>query len=188
MNARSLLAEREHLGSLLEAAQRSVFFMHASSTKVVWPLTGPELLQRHKDEELFESLAAFRERFAKLQDTLGAAMRHSALLMGESNSPFLKVLALFEKLGVIDSIASWQLCRTARNLAAHDYETDYSKIAEHFNDLHALRLVLIGAASRLLGLCATTLDIKPSTADFDAEFNEVCRVLGAQVSGPPQSP
>ncbi len=30
--------------------------------------------------DLFEAASAFNERFSKLQDTLGAAMRHAALL------------------------------------------------------------------------------------------------------------
>ena len=63
-------------------------------------------------------------------------------LESEANAPFLKVLALFEKLGVIESIDAWQMCRTARNLAAHDYETDCALIAEHFNELHTLQPVL----------------------------------------------
>ena len=142
MSTNSLTAEREHLANLLEAVQRCAHFLHASSSKVEWPLDGHRLKQRQKDEALFEALAAFNERFAKLQDTLGAAMRHSALLMSEANAPFLKVLALFEKLGVIESIDSWQMCRTARNLAAHDYETDCALIAEHFNELHTLQPVL----------------------------------------------
>ena len=91
MNMNSLNAEREHLANLLEAAQRCAHFLHASASKVAWPLDGVTLLQRQKDVELFESLAAFNERFAKLQDTLGAAMRHCALLMSEATSPFLKV-------------------------------------------------------------------------------------------------
>jgi hypothetical protein len=184
MNIGSLQAEREHLSNLLEAAQRCSFFLHASSSKVLWPLNGSDLKQRQKDEELFESLAAFNERFAKLQDTLGAAMRHSALLMGENTTPFLKVLSLFEKLGVIESIASWQLCRTARNLAAHDYETDYTLIAEHFNELQELQPVLIKAASRLFKVCEQSLDIKPTTPNFEAEFQHVCSTL--MLSEPPE--
>lgn len=177
MNTNSLAAEREHLANLLEAVQRCAHFLHASSSKVGWPLDGVGLKQRQKDAALFEALAAFNERFAKLQDTLGAAMRHSALLMSEANTPFLKVLALFEKLAVIESIDSWQMCRTARNLAAHDYETDYALIAEHFNELHMLQPILIGAASRLLVLCATNLSISPATADFEAEFQHVCATI-----------
>jgi len=41
------------------------------------------LFSRKKDNDLFEALAAINERFAKLQDTLGSAMRHSLLLSGE---------------------------------------------------------------------------------------------------------
>lgn len=169
----SLTAEREHLANLLEAVQRCAHFVYLSSSKVVWPLDGINLKQRQKDADLFEPLAAFNERFAKLQDTLGAAMRHSALLMSEVNTPFLKVLVLFEKLGVIESIESWQTCRTARNLAAHDYETDYALIAEHFNELQTLQPVLVGASSRLLTLCEHSLSIFPTTADFKTEFERV---------------
>lgn len=178
MNTNSLTAEREHLANLLEAVQRCAHFLHASSSKVTWPLDGNDLKKRQKDVALFEALAAFNERFAKLQDTLGAAMRHSALLMSETNTPFLKVLALFEKLGVIESIDSWQMCRTARNLAAHDYETDYALIAEHFNELQTLQTVLVRAASRLLVLCAQSLSILPATADFEIEFQHVRASIG----------
>ena len=178
MNMNSLNAEREHLANLLEAAQRCAHFLHASASKVAWPLDGVTLLQRQKDVELFESLAAFNERFAKLQDTLGAAMRHCALLMSEATSPFLKVLALFEKLGVIESVDAWQLCRTARNLAAHDYETDYALIAEHFNELQALLPVLVGSAARLLQLSAASLSVEPASTNFEAEFRQVCSAVG----------
>jgi hypothetical protein len=178
MNTTSLTAEREHLSNLLEAVQRCTHFLHASASKVTWPLDGATLRQRQKDAGLFESLAAFNERFAKLQDTLGAAMRHSALLMSEATAPFLKVLALFEKLEVIDSVEAWQLCRTARNLAAHDYETDYALIAEHFNELRALLPGLVGAAARLIVMCARSLGIEPASSDFDAEFRHVCDAIG----------
>ena len=178
MTTSALSAEREHLAKLLEAVQRCAHFLHAGSSKIPWPLHGQGLKQRQKDESLFEALAAFNERFAKLQDTMGAAMRHSALLMSETTTPFLRVLALFEKLAVIDSIDSWQLCRTARNLAAHDYETDYTMIAEHFNELHALQPILVKAASRLLALCAQSLSVVPATDDFEAEFLYVCTALG----------
>lgn len=171
----SLLAEREHLANLLEALQRCTFFLDSAASAVEWPVAGPSLKLRQKDEPLFQAIAAFNERFAKMQDTMAAAMRHSALLMGETTTPFLRVLALFEKLHVLESVESWQLCRAARNLAAHDYETSYDLIAQHFNELHALRTVLIAAAERFLALCAQSLDAHPATADFEAEFLQVCR-------------
>lgn len=78
-----LVAQRAHLGDLLEAIQRCVYFLHASDASLPWPLNGKTLSSRKKDANLFEALAAVNERFSKLQDTLGSAMRHSLLLSGE---------------------------------------------------------------------------------------------------------
>lgn len=169
----SLAAGRQHLANLLEAVQRCAYFLHATSGRLPWPLDGQVLRLRQKDNTLFEGLSAYNERFAKLQDTLGAAMRHAAVLMSEPATPFLRVLSLFCKLEVIDSIESWQLCRTARNLAAHDYETDYARIAEHFNELRSLQTMLITAAGRLLDLCEQTLQIRPASDSFAADFAAV---------------
>lgn len=105
MNENILDAERQYLSSLLEAIQRCVYFLHASDSKIAWPLDADELATRKKDEQLFEHLSAINERFAKLQDTMGAAMRHAAMLMSEPTDSFLKVLAFYEKNGVIDSVS-----------------------------------------------------------------------------------
>lgn len=172
-----LEAERQYLSRLLEAIQRCVYFLHASDKKTAWPLEGSALAARKKDEGLFESLSAINERLAKLQDTLGAAMRHASILMGEQTDNFLKVLAFHEKIGVIDSVASWQLCRTARNLAAHDYETEYADIAEHFNILHDLQPMHYQASARLLAACATNLGVYPQSEDFTRELTCVAGEL-----------
>lgn len=94
-----LVAEKAHLAQLLEAVQRCVYFLDAAASGLPWPLDGEALALRKKDRELFGALAAFNERFAKLQDTLAAAMRHAHLLQGESADSFLKVLAWYEKQG-----------------------------------------------------------------------------------------
>jgi hypothetical protein len=168
-------AEREHLAGLLEAIQRCVYFLDASAQKLVWPLLAEFLVQHKKDVELFESMAAINERFAKLQDTLGAAMRHANLLAGESSDGFLKVLSFYEKVGVLESVASWQLCRATRNLAAHDYETGYSEIADHFNSLYALTPSLYGTASRFIEYCQVNLSIAPKQGDFVENFMTIVK-------------
>lgn len=165
--------QRRHLASLLEAIQRCVYFLNASKREVPWPLTGHYLDLHKKDNALYEALAAVNERFAKLQDTLGSAMRHSLVLSGEHADSFIKILAMFEKLGVITSIEAWQLARTARNLAAHDYETDYDKVAMHFNTLQELTPDLFAAARRFVDYCASTLNVSPLSLDFEAEFAEI---------------
>ena len=77
MNPALLEHEKQHLASLLEAVQRCVYFLDAAGSSVTWPLATQGLEQRKKDKELFGALAAINKRFAKLQDTLGAAMRHA---------------------------------------------------------------------------------------------------------------
>ena len=168
-----LLPQRQHLANLLEAIQRCVYFLDASDRNIVWPLTDEFLLLHQKDNDLFEALAAVNERFSKLQDTLGAAMRHSLILAGEQADSFLKVLAIYEKFGVVGSINEWQIARTARNLAAHDYETDYSLVAEHFNTLHILKDGLNTTAGRFVGYAGTVLGVSPKTDSFSKEFNSV---------------
>ena len=165
--------QREHLAGLLEAIQRCVYFLNASTNTITWPLSGAYLSEHKKDNPLFEALAAVNERFAKLQDTTGSAMRHSLLLSGEQADSFIKVLALFEKQGVVTSIESWQLARTARNLAAHDYETDYDKVAEHFNTLHELVPEQVRIAAKFMNYCAEQLKVDPLRQDFAVEFQQV---------------
>lgn len=93
--------------------------------------------------------------------------------MSEPTDSFLKVLAFYEKSGVIDSVSSWQLCRTARNLAAHDYETEYAEIADHFNTLHDLQPMLYQTSARFLESCAAYLKVIPVSKDFAQEFSAV---------------
>lgn len=174
MSPKELLnAEKAYLAQLLEAIQRCVYFLNATSHKLPFPLQGGELENHKKDVNLFESLSSFNERFAKFQDTLASAMRHAYLLAGEKNESFLKVLAFYEKYAVIESIESWQQLRTARNLAAHDYETDYFQIAEHFNGLRELSVILYQIAGKFTDFCANELKIEPTSSDFSKEFLEI---------------
>ena len=63
--------QRAYLAQLLEAIQRSAWFLDQSQCKLTWPVSGDNLAKHRKDVDLFETLAAINERFAKLQDSLG---------------------------------------------------------------------------------------------------------------------
>lgn len=174
MNTHTLLEqERRHLAELIEALQRCVYFLDAADSMLTWPLDKTILDQRKKDPILFSALAASNERFAKLQDTLGAAMRHALLLLGEPSDTFLKVLSYYEKVGVIGSVDEWQISRSVRNISAHTYETDYSAIAEHFNTLHELKESLYRSAARFVMHCLKELNVQPASDDFTAEFSAI---------------
>ncbi|WP_253446682.1 hypothetical protein [Halomonas sp. Y3] len=165
--------QRRHMALLLEAIQRCAWFLHQSEAKIDWPIDPEWLAEHKKDVDLFETLAAINERFAKLQDSLASSMRHSALLAAEPFDSFLKILAFFEKQGVIESISDWQRCRAVRNMAAHDYATSYAEIAEHFNLLHELSVVLLLASRHIIAWSAEQLDISPASPDFSAEFDSI---------------
>lgn len=165
--------QRRYLAQLLEAIQRSAYFLRQSQAKVIWPLQEPTLEQNCKNVDLFETLAAINERFAKLQDSLAAAMRNTALLMGEYPDNFLKVLATFEKWGVLESSSQWQQVRVIRDMAAHDYDLDYRNIADHFNTLYDLTPMLLDTARNLLRHADQSLSLHPASATFTAEFEKL---------------
>ena len=96
---------------------------------------------------------------------------------------FFKVLSFYEKTGILESVASWQLCRTARNLAAHDYDIEYAEIADHFNSLQALIPMLYMTAARFVIYCRETLNIEPQQADFSTEFMSIVKIKQADDSG-----
>jgi uncharacterized protein with HEPN domain len=174
MTGKALLdAEKAHLSKLLEAIERCVYFLDATTQKLPFPLLGETLEIKKKDLALFESLSSFNERFAKLQDTLASAMRHTYLLMGENSDHFLKILAFFEKHDIIKSIEIWQQLRTTRNLAAHDYETSYHQIADHFNTLHELVGQFYQISGNLIAFCHSELNIRPTSNDFSIECFEI---------------
>lgn len=173
MNQDVLSDQQRYLAQLLEAIQRCAWFLQQSRNKVTWPIESDWLEDHKKDVDYFETLAAINERFAKLQDSLASAMRHSALLAGESTDSFLKVLALFEKQGVIDATSDWQRCRAIRNIAAHDYSTHYAQIAEHFNLLNELSDILLHTSRNLVAWCADQLQIRPASQDFSTEFDSI---------------
>lgn len=167
----------EYLAELLEAVQRCAYFLDGSTKRLTWPLTKEFLADHRMNIDVFETVAAINERFAKLQDTLGAAMRHAAVLGGEQVVTFLRVLAFYEKIGVLTSMREWQDCRATRNLAAHDYDTDYAVLAEHFNTLHSLTPFLYETARRFVLYCRDELAVEPKSQDFALEFERVAHAF-----------
>ena len=99
MSANALVAEREHLAKLLEAVQRCVYFLHAGSSKLAWPLDGAGPKLRQKDEALFQALAALNDRFAKLQTSPPRLATASAQLRISSRERGGDVLKLRGKIG-----------------------------------------------------------------------------------------
>lgn len=170
--------ERQHLADLLEAMMRCAFFSDRLASGIPWPLTGNLLESRCNDFDLSDKLAAFNERFSKLQDSTAAAMRHATLLSAEKTTTFLEVLGFFEKVGVVNSTRDWQRIRALRNMAAHDYSIHYADIALHFNALKEVLPELLGVAARLVNYCETKLSIAPKNVFFESNWQHIVNCYG----------
>lgn len=79
-----------------------------------------------------ETLAAFRVRFSEFQEHIGKCMRAIAFEEESPTEPFGAVLALMEKLGILDEIDHWKLIRELRNAINHEYDDDPKRVAEFF--------------------------------------------------------
>jgi len=87
---------------------------------------------------------------------------------------------------ILESVTSWQLCRTARKLAAHDYDIEYAEIADHFNSLKTLTPLLYMSAILFLNYCQETLGIEPKQADFTTEFMSIVNINQTDETGTAQ--
>lgn len=87
------------------------------------------------NEEQLESLAAFKGRFAELQDQLASAMKLIANIEEEKTDVFTYVLNFMAKIYVLDSVEQWHEVRDLRNAAAHDYSDSEEVKAVHFHRL-----------------------------------------------------
>ncbi len=87
-------------------------------------LPSPVPLTDQLDDAELEALAAFNERFGKLQDLVAATMKQATLLSGADSDTFPQVLSYMTKLGVVGDEESWKNLRMLRNLGAHEYDLD----------------------------------------------------------------
>lgn len=164
--------EAQYLAEQLIAVERCAYFALLTRKKICWPLQ-PEDLEIHRlDAEFFEPLAALNERFAKLQDILGAAMRNATFLLAESVPTFLHVLEFYEKHEVIESVNLWQRMRKLRNDAAHEYDIAPRATAEHFNLLEEDLCALVKMTFRFVAFVRQMLKIEPPDREIHRLFCE----------------
>ncbi|NMG56892.1 HepT-like ribonuclease domain-containing protein, partial [Aromatoleum aromaticum] len=82
-----------------------------------------------------ETVSAFTTRFAAYQEQIGKTMRSIAIEEESATTPFGAILALMEKLGILDSGEKWKELRELRNLVSHEYEDDPDELFQALNKL-----------------------------------------------------
>jgi len=82
-------------------------------------------------------------RFSKAQDTTGAKLFKSYLLLQGENvdKPFLDILDRFEKMKIIN-IDEWFLLREIRNEIAHEYDDDTEIARSVLNSIYKHKIKL----------------------------------------------
>ncbi len=108
------------------------------------------------DSDNLEVLAAFKGRFAELQDHLASAMRLVARIEEINTDAFTYVVGYMEKIGVISSSDEWNEVRAVRNDAAHEYTDDPAGQAAFFNQVYEKTPFLFETLAALSAFCQRT--------------------------------
>ena len=93
-----------------------------------------------------EPIDQFLFRFAKLQDVVGQKLFKTVLIFLDEDiegKPFIDILNLMEKLGLLESAYTWRELRDDRNELAHNYEDDSEAMSETINKLYEKKDLLI---------------------------------------------
>jgi hypothetical protein len=159
-------AGKPHLALIrdrLDHLSRMASYLAYSLSKVV--VIVPRIGVQELTADDHESLAAFRVRFSDYQGHLGKTMRAVAIEEALEVDRFGTVLALMERLKVLDSSEQWRAIRDLRNAVNHEYEDDVARLAECFLGLSQAAPVLMAMHMRLAEFCRQAYGISaPTTA------------------------
>jgi hypothetical protein len=159
-------AGKPHLALIrdrLDHLSRMASYLAYSLSKVV--VIVPRIGVQELTADDHESLAAFRVRFSDYQEHLGKTMRAVAIEEALEVDRFGTVLALMERLRVLDSSEQWRAIRDLRSAVNHEYEDDVARLAEFFLGLSQAARVLMAMHMRLAEFCRQAYGISaPTTA------------------------
>jgi len=135
-----------HLGRMREHLEYSrnkiVAWWHIDQSIDLW---SPDQL---------ETLAAFKARFAEMQDHLASAMKLIAAIEEQPSEAFSYVLNAMVKLGILQDDDEWRDIRNLRNAAVHDYSSSRQDKALHYHGLLQHTDFLLQVHSDIKGFAA----------------------------------
>lgn len=110
-----------------------------------------------------ETLSAFTTRFATYQEYMGKTMKSIAIEEESDTSPFGAILALMEKLGILDSPEKWRDVRGLRNSMNHEYEDDADELHQILSNMADSAPWLILVHEKLETFVKSTYPVIPVT-------------------------
>lgn len=142
-NLRILDKKLDHLGRLRTDVEYSAHKMVGPLQKIAFG----DIDALTPDER--ETVSAFNKRFGDYQEQIGKTMRSIAIEEESPLSPFGTILALMEKLGILEDCERWRLVRELRNQASHEYEDDPEELSQVLDAMLAHVPFLTGIHARL---------------------------------------
>lgn len=136
--------------SILQKKLESLLRMRADVQHSIGKMGGPLATIKQGDISILtlderETISAFTTRFATYQEQMGKAMKSVAIEEESATSPFGAVLALMEKLSILDDLEKWKVVRELRNSVNHEYEDDA-------NELHQILSSMVESAPWLFAI------------------------------------
>ena len=126
--------------NILQKKLEHLLRMRADVQHSISKMAGPLATIKERDVssltlEERETISAFTTRFATYQEHLGKSMKSVAIEEESATSPFGSVLALMEKLGILDDLEKWKIVRELRNAVNHEYEDDANELHQILNGM-----------------------------------------------------
>lgn len=136
--------------SILQKKLENLVRMQADVQHSISKMAGPLTTIKQGDVSVLtlderEIISAFTTRFATYQEQIGKSMKSVAIEEESATSPFGAVLALMEKLSILDNLEKWKLVRELRNSVNHEYEDDA-------NELHQILSNMVESAPWLFAI------------------------------------
>ncbi|MDP2880779.1 MAG: hypothetical protein Q8N89_04250 [Azonexus sp.] len=136
--------------SILQKKLENLVRMQADVQHSISKMAGPLTTIKEGDVSVLtlderEIISAFTTRFATYQEQIGKSMKSVAIEEESATSPFGAVLALMEKLSILDNLEKWKLVRELRNSVNHEYEDDA-------NELHQILSNMVESAPWLFAI------------------------------------
>lgn len=136
---------REKLERIFRECDKHAERMNSAYAKAssLLPLNAAKYENLSDDE--IEHIDQYLFRFSKLQDAMGKRLFKTLLLFLDEDvdeMPFVDILNLLEKLGLLSSVAEWRRLRSLRNELAHQYDDDPEEMSTALNHLFEQKTVI----------------------------------------------
>jgi len=143
---------REKLERIFRECDKHIERMNSAHAKAssLLPLDTKKYENLSDDE--IEHIDQYLFRFSKLQDAMGKRLFKTLLTFLDEDvdeMPFVDILNLLEKLGLLLSVEEWRRLKSIRNELAHQYDDDPQEMSTILNHIFEQKTVIVSMYHRV---------------------------------------